>query len=82
MDKNPQHGSWHNGHVSLPSSEEEQHITSAFRELSVQTDRQTPSTEAKSFLQVMNNEKHRHLGATKWSGRSPVWVIKDGGWEV
>lgn len=42
MDKNPQHGSWHNGHVSLPSSEEEQHITPAFRELSVQMNRQTP----------------------------------------
>lgn len=42
MDKNPQHGSWHNGHVSLSSSEEEQHITPAFRELSVQMNRQTP----------------------------------------
>lgn len=37
---------------------------------------------AKGSLQVVNNEKHRHLGAIKWSGMCPVWVIKDGGWEV
>lgn len=79
MDKNPQHGSWHSGHVSLPSSEEEQHITPAFRELSVQIDKQTPGTQAKGSLQIMNNEKHRHLGAIKWNGRCPVLVIKDVG---
>lgn len=50
MDKNPQHGSRHNGHVSLPSSEEEEHTTPAFRELIVQMGRQALGTQAKGSV--------------------------------